>query len=173
MAKKTDIKTCRYKQCKHATKDIDITQDEYVAKGNMYYHKDCYKAKVSGEWKDENTKKDLQFIKTLWLENISKTVVYSQLFRTLNDLLARGIESDYLVFTLQYCIEHKLNLNYPAGFPYFVDKKEIKETYAKKKLASSGYNKNSFVAVENDDTAPKFSVNKKPNGFQSILKNNG
>lgn len=170
MSKKTGIKTCRYKQCKHATKDIDVTKDEYVSKSNMYYHKDCYKAKVNGDWKDENTKKDLQFIKTLWLENISKTVVYSQLFRTLNDLLARGVESDYLVFALQYCIEHKFNLNHPAGFPYFVDKKEIKEAYAKKKNTSSGYNKNSFIAIETDDAAPKFSFNKKQNGFQSILK---
>ena len=38
MAKKSDIKTCRYGQCKHTTKDIDITCDEYVAKRNMYYH---------------------------------------------------------------------------------------------------------------------------------------
>ena len=75
MAKKSDIKTCRYEQCKHTTKDIDITCDEYVAKGNMYYHKDCYKAKINGEWKDKATKADLQLIKNLWLEHISKTVL--------------------------------------------------------------------------------------------------
>ena len=170
MTKKADIKTCRYNYCKHKTKDIDITQDEYVFKGNRYYHKDCYIAKTKGEQKDEKTKNDLQLIKTLWVDNISKTVVYSQLFRILNDLISRGIESDYLVFTLQYCIGHKLNLNYPAGFPYFVDKKEIKEAYAKKKLISSRFNKKTFVAVENEDAAPKFSVKEKPSGFQSIFK---
>lgn len=170
MAQKADIKICRYKYCKHNTKKIDISQDDYKANGSYYYHADCYKAKLNGEWKDENTKKDLQFIKKLWLENISKTVVYYQLFRVLNDLLARGIESDYLVFVMQYCIEHKLNLNYPGGFPYFIDKKEIKEAYTKKKLASSGYNKNVFIAVETEDTTPKFSVNKRPTGFQSILR---
>lgn len=172
MAKKSNIKTCRYQHCKHATKAIDITCDEYVVKGSMYFHKDCYKAKEKGEWKDEKTKADLQFIKNLWIENISKTVVYSQLFRILNELLERGIESEYLVFTLQYCIEHKLNLNYPAGFPYYVDKKEIREAYTKKKLAQSGFSKDSFVAVEDDNSSPKFSISKKPNGFQSILKHN-
>ena len=173
MTKKSDIKACRYRQCKHATKDIDITCDEYVVKGNMYYHKDCYKAKVSGEWKDETTKADLQLIKNLWLKHISKTVVYSQLFKMLNDFIARGIESDYLVFVMNYVIEHKMNLNYPAGFKYYVDKKEIRDAYTKKKLSATGYSKDSFVAVEKKDTAPKFSVNQKPNGFQSIIKNNG
>lgn len=168
MAKKTDIKICRYKQCKHPTKEIDITMDEYVAKGNMYYHKDCYKAKEKGEWKDDKTKADLQLIKNMWVEHISKTVVYSQLFRCLNDLISRNIESEYLVFVMQYCIEHKLNLNYPAGLNYFVDKKEIKDAYTKKKLNTTGY-KQSFVAVENEEIAPKFSVNRKPNGFQSII----
>lgn len=173
MAGETNIKVCRYKRCKHPDKNIDITKDEYVVKGTMYFHRDCYKSKASGEWKDEDTKKDLQYIKTLWLENISKTVVYSQLFRILNDLLERGIESAYLVFVLQYCIEHKLNLNYPAGFPYFVARQDIKDAYTRKKLASSGYNKNSFIVVEDDSVAPKFSINPKKSGFQNILKNNG
>lgn len=170
MAKKSDIKTCRYGQCKHTTKDIDITCDEYVAKRNMYYHKDCYKAKINGEWKDEVTKADLQLIKNLWLEHISKTVVYSQLFKMLNDFIARGVESEYLVFVMNYVIEHNLNLNYPAGFKYYVDKKEIRDAYSKKKLSAVIHNKNNFVAVDNDDS-PKFSVSKKPKGFQSIIKN--
>lgn len=170
MAKESGIKTCRYRQCKHTAKDIDISCDEYVVKGNMYYHKDCYKAKVSGEWKDEATKADLQLIKNLWFEHINKTVVYSQLFRVLNDLIARGIESDYLVFVMNYIIEHKMNLNYPAGFKYFVDKKEIKDAYQKHLVAKSGVNnKLNFVVTDDNSNAPKFTVIQKPVGFKSIL----
>lgn len=170
MTKKADIKTCRYKQCRHESKSIDISKDEYVVDNRMYYHTDCYKAKTTVVLKDENTKKDLQLIRTLWVDNISNTVVYSQLFHMLNELLKRGIDSDYLVFVMQYCIEHKLNLNYPNGFPYFVDKKEIKDAYAKKKNAANRCDINSFVAIEKEDNSPKFSVNRKPSGFQSILR---
>lgn len=167
MAKKSDIKICRYKYCKHKTKQIDITKEDYKVKGSMYYHKDCYKSKLDGEWKDENTKKDLQLIKTLWYENISNTVVYSNLFSVLNNLLDKGIPSDYMVFAMQYIIEHKLNLNYPGGFPYFIDRKEIKEAYQKKKL--KGISKATFTATSSDDAEPKFSIPKKPSGFSSIL----
>ena len=169
MAKK-DIRICRYIQCKHKTKEINIITDEYVNKGSMYYHKDCYKAKVNGEWKDEKTKRDLQTIKELWITHINNTVVYSALFRVLNELLQRGIDSDYLLFVMQYCIMKKLNLNYPNGFKYFVDKKEIKDAYAKKQLKDNGYNKESFIVVE-DDKAPSFTAKlSKPKGFDSILK---
>ncbi|MDY4494858.1 MAG: hypothetical protein SPE24_08235 [Erysipelotrichaceae bacterium] len=167
------FRVCRYCNCPHPLKQIDISTDDFVVDGKLYYHRKCYDTKLDEEEKNKQKSKDYEYFRNQWVKNISNTVVYSQLYKVLNELIARGIELDYLIFTLNYIIEHKMNLHYPAGFPYFVDKKEIKEAYAKKKLASSGYNKNSFVAVENDDTAPKFSVNKKPNGFQSILKNNG
>lgn len=169
MSKKSDIKHCRYQQCKHDTNDIDITCDEYVVKGSMYYHKDCYKAKVNGEWKDEATKADLQLIKNLWFEHISKTVVYSQLFRVLNDFIERGVKSDYLVFVMNYVIENKLNLNYPAGFKYFVDKKEIKDAYAKKVNTPKGYDRELFSIKEKENEEPKFTVSKKSIGFNKIL----
>lgn len=140
-----------------------------MVKGTQYYHDDCYKDKVNGEWKDEKTKADIQIIKNLWIEHISKTVVFSQLYNELNNLVDRGIESEYLVFVMNYIIEHKLNLNYPAGFKYFIDKIEIRDAYAKRKPIAQKYSEDNFIVVEKEDTAPKFSVNKKPNGFQSIF----
>lgn len=169
MTRKTDIKMCRYKYCDHASRDIDITTDEYVAKGKVYYHKDCYKAKLRGDWKDEKTKADLQIIKNLWVDHISDSVNFSQLFVRLNELIEKGVDSDYLVFTMNYIISHKLNLNYPAGFHYFVEKKEIREAYAKKQLRDIGIGQQTFVVADDDDVTPKFAVNRKSNGFQSIL----
>lgn len=163
---------CRYKTCKHESKDIDITKDDFVNEGKSFYHSDCYKAKTAEDEAKKKKTADLMYFRNLWIDNISNTVVCSQLFKIVNDLLSRGIELEYLIFVLEYCIEHKLNLNYPAGFYYFVDKEEIKMAYTKKKIIKSGYNKNSFMAIENDDTSPKFSVQKKSNGFQNILKNN-
>lgn len=169
MSKKTDIKTCRFMLCNHPNKEIDITKDEYVVKGSMYYHKDCYSNKQKGEWKDEKTKADLQLIKNLWSEHISRTVVYSQLMRCLNELIARDIDSGYLVFVMQYVIEHKLNLRYPMGFKYYVDKQEIQDAYNKKVKQPNKVNMNSFSVNSDNDDSPKFSINQKPTGFNRIL----
>lgn len=182
MAKKTDIKICRYAQCTHPNREINITCDAFETNGNCYYHTDCYASKVKQEeekkagreekvkkeQKDIKVRADMQLIKNLWIENISNTVVYSQLFRCLNDLLHQGVESGYLVFTMQYCVAHKLNLRYPFGFKYFVDKQEIKDAYRKKQLAQNKANQSNFSATDTDD-APKFSINTKPTGFSRIL----
>lgn len=170
MSKKTDIKTCRYVNCKHETTDIDITKDEYCTAGRMYYHADCYKLKQKGDWKDEQTKKDLQYIKNEWVLHINKTVVYSQLFRCLNDLISRGIPSEYLVFVFDYVVKNKMNLRHPEGFKYFVDKPEIKDAYRKHQMAKSGIKKQSdFIITDDSSNAPKFKVSQKPVGFKSIL----
>ena len=53
MGKQTDIKTCRYINCKHPDKKIDITKDDYKLVGKTaYYHSDCLKEKKKDEWKD-------------------------------------------------------------------------------------------------------------------------
>lgn len=168
MSRQSDIKTCRYVNCKHPGKIIDISTDEYTVVGKgMYYHTDCFKQK--DEWKDEKTKQDLQYIKTQWGLHISKTVVYSQLFKCLNDLLARGISSDYLVFVLDYVIKHKLKLHYPQGFKYFVDREDIREAYEEQRFKRGGVNiQSDFTAVDSTD-APVFSVKSKPRGFKGIL----
>lgn len=170
MSKKTDIKTCRYMKCKHPDKQIDITKDNYHVEGRMYYHSDCYDLKKKADWKDEQTKKDLQYIKNQWVLHINKTVVYSQLFHCLNDFIARGVSSDYLVFVFDYVVKNKMNLRHPLGFKYYVDKQEIKDAYQKHLIAKIGANnKSNFMVTDNDSTAPKFSVNQKPMGFKSIL----
>lgn len=170
---KKNFRVCRYCNCPYPSKQIDINIDDFVADGKSYYHKKCYNTKLDEEEKRKQKSKDYEYFRNQWINNISNTVVYSQLYKVLNELTARGIELDYLIFTLDYVIEHKMNLHYPGGFKYFVDKKVIKDAYAKKKLSASGYSKDSFVVIEQDNTAPKFSVNKKPNGFQSIIKHDG
>lgn len=165
------IRKCRYKDCKHSTREIDITKDEFKVKGSMYYHTDCYKLNKESAWKDEKTKADLQYIKTQWILHISNTVVYSELFRCLNGLLDRGITSDYLVFVMDYVVKNKLTLNHPNGFKYYVDKQYIKDAYNKHLLSQSSVNVQTDFVVSTDDTnTPKFSINKKPSGFGSILK---
>lgn len=172
MSKKTDIKTCRYKYCKHGTRKIDITHEEYISKGTWYYHKDCYKAKLNGDWKDQQTKDDLQLIKNLWIEHIDKTVVYSLLLRELNGFIERGIDSEYLVFVMQYVIKNNCKLNYPAGFKYYVANETIKKAYGKsieKKTTQLTLQSDKSVPNKNTAKEPQVKINNKPIGFRNIL----
>lgn len=170
MSKKADIKTCRYAKCKYTDKHIDITKDNYRVEGRMYYHSDCYNLKKKCDWKDEQTRKDLQYIKNQWVLHINKTVVYSQLFQCLNDFIARGVSSEYLVFVLDYVIKNKMNLRHPHGFKYYVDRQEIKDAYRKHQITKNNVNdKSNFVVTDDSLNAPKFSVSQKPMGFKSIL----
>lgn len=166
---KKHIRTCRYNNCKHGG-TIDLYTDEYtmVSKGH-YYHNDCLIEFKKLEKQKEKTKKDLQYIRNQWVSNINNTVVYSQLNRCLNDLLARGVSSDYLVFTIDYVINHNLNLRHPMGFKYFVDKDCVKKAYNAKLKKEAQQNVN--LSVDNPTDSPSFKINQpKPAGFGSILR---
>ena len=169
MSKKTDIKTCRFAKCTHSDKKIDISKDLYRSEGRMYYHSDCYELKKKNEWKDENTKKDLQYIKNQWVLHINNTVIYSQLFQCLNDLLSRGITSDYLVFVLDYIVKNNMKLSYPQGFKYYVDRQDIKTAYKKHLILKNRTSVSDFGISDDDSNSPKFKIKQKPSGFQRIL----
>lgn len=166
---KRNIRKCRFVACKHETKNIDIDNESYVKDGTCYYHEDCFKLKQTNEWKDEKTRADLKAFRDLWYQRISKTVNYSQLMRILNDYIVRGISSDYLLFTLRYCLDHKMNLNYPNGFKYYVDRADIKKAYDKYLLKNSQKKQTKVDTESIEDNSPKFNVQTKPKGFQSIL----
>ena len=170
---KKDIRRCRYCDCKHESKDIDTSIEPFVVKNSMYFHEDCYKKKSDGEWKTQEQKNDLQLIKTLWADNISNTVNYSQLFSILNEFLGRGIESKYLVFVIEYCISHHYSLNYPNGIKYFIDRQEIKDAYAQhkaKKIIKEAKSKAETKPNPIDDS-PKFEVKHlKKQGFGNLFE---
>lgn len=170
MARKADIKTCRYQNCKHRDKQVNIAEQEYVAVGRSYYHADCYVQKDAMDKAEEKLKADIQLIKNMWVENISETVVLSQLYLELNKLIReRGISSEYVIFVMDYVIKNKCKLRYPGGLKYYVDKQDIKDAFAKKEVQKKIANATFAVDVSSDDNSPKFSVNKRPSGFSSIL----
>lgn len=175
MSEKSNIRTCRYINCPYDHK-IDLQQDEYKLVGKaMYYHAECLQKKRKGEWKDEQTKKDLQYIKNKWVECIDKTVIYWQLMQCLNELIQQGISSEYLVFTIDYVVEHKMSLHYPKGFKYFVAKAEIKNAYEKQQISKKNIPKINEFTAEDDTETPTFTLKQRNNGFGRILKghNNG
>lgn len=90
MSNKTETKICRYAKCLHPHKLIDVSKDRYCVFGKAYYHCDCYELKKKGDLKNERIKRDFQYIKGQWLLHIDKSVVYSRLFKSLNELLDNG-----------------------------------------------------------------------------------
>lgn len=170
MAKKSDVKICRCADCHYPEKIIDTTEDEYVVVNKRYFHSDCYDEMCKAEESEAKLKADIQLIKNMWIENVSDTVVYSQLYMEINRLIReRGISSEYIIFVLDYCIKNKCKLRYPAGLKYYVDKQEIKDAYAKKEAKKVVGGATFKIDETAQDDSPKFTVNKKPSGFNSIL----
>lgn len=184
---KAKIKKCRYNGCQHEAMIINVETDDYHLESCRYYHADCWAAKQKEEQeeiqqkeeerkkriqkkdRDEKTKNDLKLIENIWIEHISRTVTYSLLRKVLNELLDRGIDSDYLVFTLQYCVSHKMKLNYPAGLTYYVDRQEIKDAYAQKQRRKLAAEVASFIPAQMEDEEPKIAMKPKSSGFSKIL----
>lgn len=160
MAKQSNTRKCRYTHCLHEDANINIDTDEYVKEKKAYYHKDCYQ-----------TKCDIQLVKSLWHDNIDSLVVYSQLNNILNRLIFQdNIPSDYIVFAIRYCIDNPdlIKLRYPPGLKYVLGNQRVKDAYKKK--TTKRISNDAFTATPSDDTEPKFSIPKKPNGFSSILR---
>ena len=197
MAKKyTEIKTCRYRECSHKSKSININTDKYVKSGSLYYHEDCFKAKQQkdAELRDsrmatrkqtQKEKDDLLHIIDLWGTHIDKQANFGLLRKILNEYVDRGVSSERLVFTLEYVISHDMKLRYPFGFKYYVDDKKIIDAYYKtlykqkikyktptkknRKNKTQEAQQNEAVKL-NEDNAPTFTFNPPSIGFSSILK---
>ena len=90
--------------------------------------------------------------------------------------LSVGVElalNDYLVFAFDYVIKHKMKLNYPNGFKYYVEKPEIKAAYRKSKFEKVDQSKFTVEASNFDapqKTEPSPLISKRPQGFGSILR---
>lgn len=148
---------CCYKYCRHVGKKI-TGDDEFVSSGKKFYHKDCFQAK-----------EDIQYIKNLWLSNISQTVSIPLLYKVINEYVERGVTTAYIAFVMEYIIRNHCKLNYPPGLRYYIDNADIKKKY-EKKLAGS-IPADSFIAFESQEDAPKksYSLPKRASGFASIL----
>lgn len=171
---------CWQKKCEEDSAKERYNDEQRKARDEKKNLKDLQEKKRRSQKKEtieksEKTKADLLYIRNNWGIHISKTVPYGQLMKCLNDLIARGISSDYLVFTFDYVVKHKLNLNYPAGFQYFLDRKEIKEAYNKSKLPkyqNSMFSINDKEFKEPQDIIPRI-ITENQKGFGKIFKKKG
>ena len=118
MAEKTY--KCGFKHCKHGG---EISHNEAVKIGSRYMHEDC--ARTS----DNITK-----IRDTYYEKISNTVVVKQLVSVINSLvITKNVDSEYLLFALNYALANKIPIKSPYGLHYIVDNQRIKDAWNKKK----------------------------------------
>lgn len=195
MAKNTRI--CRYACCPTENKEINISNEPYEVYHHRYFHKSCLekflideeaKKKIQEEIREEHRlerekrkqeeeaalaakrqqRADVDCIFDMWCKRISNTVNYAALRKILNEYFERGISGDYMIFALQYAIDHKTPLRYPPGFRYVLDKQEIKDAYQKQQAAK--LLKQQKEIKPRKTNAPQFALNReKSGGFGNIF----
>lgn len=104
----------------------------------------------------DRQRQDTQAIFDLWVRHINKTVVRGDLFRMLNDFMARGVSSDYLLFVMQYVVKNHCNLNHIEGFKYYVDKDYIKQAYERRNMKR--VRSSSFYVAEPQDVEQRQNI---------------
>jgi len=174
---RSDIKKCPYIHCPFPDHELDITKDAYIKANNRYYHTQCKIEEDKAKQRSKEEKADIALFLDLWNKHISNTVNYGMLRKIINEYLMRGVSSEYLLFVLQYVIANRCTLNYPNGFKYYVDRKEIKSAFEKQQLqkqvkALDEQLKTQSTQPIGSSNAPHFAMQKQQNqGFERILNN--
>jgi len=151
---------CAFKHCKHKNQDVLELDAEKV--GNRYMHKDCAKTSLN-----------INKVKDLYYEKISKTVVMKQLVSVINAIVFnKNIDAEYLFFALSYAISNKIPIRSPYGLHYLIDNKNIKSNWEKKQSQAirEEIEEEDFILPEvNKPTSFTFSIEKNT-GFGGIFK---
>lgn len=95
---------CAWLHCR--MDNIIQEDDDFVVVGGKRYHKQC-------NCERENINKSI----VLFTEQVNDQIVMSQLRSVINNLIYKqGFDSEYVVFAIQYAINHpEYKLTYPQG----------------------------------------------------------
>jgi hypothetical protein len=149
---------CKYSHCNHSSKEVPIEEAISVGK-NSYYHKDCYK-------QNEEIKQIIEIFK----DKIDPMVVISQLRTVINNIIFnKCIDSEYLLFALNYAIANKINLKHAMGLHYIIGYRNIQEAYLKDKNKNKLEQTNKIEIIETEDLPFYFNPTKQK-GFDDIIK---
>ena len=157
---KPKIVKCRYKHCLHETKELNA-EDAVKVGTSMYYHPDCHK-----------TKQDIDEITRVFAERVNKNVNFPVLVKTINNIVfGRGCESGFVLYAMNYCLNHGWNLQYPGGLYRCIENMDAQREYQKmqqRKLQAEQQKQNVF-AVEDVQQSTFTYTPPKNRGFNAIL----
>ena len=135
--------TCKYSGCLHPEKTLD--KEQAIKSGNSYYHPDCFQTK----------------------EDIKPNPLYSTLQSVIKNIVfTKGLGSDFLLFGLQYYIDHKIPLNYPQGLYYVIQNKQVLDAYNKSKVKNMKNN----IEIKEDSGSEFTHVPIQNKSFADIIK---
>lgn len=148
---------CFYKFCRFGNEIKD--SEKVVTKNRKKYHENCYHEKM-----------DFQSIQKVWKSGIDENVNSRQLQRVASGLIKNGYSATRILFTLEFCILNKKNLNYPPGLRYFMEDSDIVKAWDKKlarqRIGELDFKKIKFAHPTTIIQPPR----KEPMGFERILK---
>lgn len=160
---------CRWSHCKHGG---EVSKEEAVHVGNMYYHKDCFQEKSN-----------IDQIIELYKARVDPDPIIPALRKVINDLIfKKGFDSGYVLYALQYCMDNGWNLRYPAGMYYVVKNDSAKAAWDNKKRIASkkefqreqadilNEKPTGMLDLEVDNLAPTNKPRSGTNRFSSILR---
>lgn len=105
---------CRYKHCIHP-EDDKVPKEEMIKEGSTYYHKDCYEIK-----------NNINEIIDLYCKKIGGHFTMAQLRKVINDIIFnKGNDSKFLLFGINYYINHGIKINNPAGLYYVLQNQDM------------------------------------------------
>lgn len=155
MAKNKMVR-CRYKHCKHDQKEIE--RDQAVKDGGAYYHPDCHQEKEL-----------MRSIEQYFINNINSQPIMQQLRTVINRLVyVQGKDPAFILFAMKYAVQNKIQLRYPPGLYYIIDRDDVIEAWRKR---NRGQRKEfDFADVEDYTPTDGYTV-QRPTGFGRILNN--
>lgn len=117
---KTKEFKCAYSHCKHGG---IVDEKEAVKVSTRYYHPDCLIEKNA-----------MTEIVDVWFRRVDSKPIYTNLRRTISDLVYKdGNDAEYLLFALNYCIDHGWTLRHPQGLRYVAKDTDAKDEWEKRK----------------------------------------
>ena len=149
------IYKCRYSKCFYSTRDIMPEDDCLINK--THYHQKCYEYKTK-----------ISAIADFYYNNVSKTVVYSQLVNTINNIVYKKIVSpDYLLFALKYAVKNGFKIKSPFYLHYLIDRDDVKRAYENEREIHTPRIKPENISVEEEQV---FTYKPKTkNSFRKII----
>ena len=152
MAKaKNNLRKCNYSHCKHDSKDIDISSEQFLEEKGKYYHPDC-----------KHEKDIIYAIKDYWYKNIDKDVIFNQLTKIIERLIYKeGYEADYILYALKIKAKY---LNHPPGLVYAVKDKKVRNDWEFEQKLKSFKSSNPVISEEEPTFTFKGSEGKKKFG---------
>lgn len=110
---------CRWKHCSHGG---EVAKDEAVKDGVSYYHKDCYEQK-----------KAFMEIVDVFHQRVDPHPIEKYLRFAINKLVfEEDVDPRFLLFALNYCLDHGWNLHHPAGLKSVVKNTDAQKAWKEK-----------------------------------------